>query len=584
MDLSLFDFVIYGLIVMGFLVGVVVVVGFLRRLTYPIRIRIVTTSDWTTLRVVSGAVLVGPAEIQAGEGAVVAEFEGGLIRLTQSCSQAADCKTLEMTLRLSLIDPMSILYNVNRVFGTSFFLPAYVEFELERGHWGWTHVELSNCLSDDPVVVENYWWSSIASGERNVKIVKAPRSELFYTQPPNPQPALLTTTLEGKVLFGYQGWFGCPGDGSDRDSWVHWFRDNMPTADRLTVDFWPDMSEFYADERFPTAMTLSSGRPAELFSSYIKKTVDRHFKWMEEYGIDGVFAQRFLTEIGATRDICFRNQVVQNVRLGAEKHGRVFAIMYDVSGAIGPVPTIKRDWTFLVEVLKITESPNYLRHNGKPVVGIWGPGFNHNAYTTSFMAQQIISWLQNEAPDRCRATVVGGVPTHWRTLNNDSRSEAEWATVYRSYDVISPWTVGRYDSIASIDAHKVDHLIPDMAEASAVGVACMPVIWPGFSWHNLFPTYSLNQIPRAGGNFYWRQAYNAIAAGAKMLYVAMFDEVDEGTAMFKLAPSSADIPRGAQLVTLNIDGYGLPSDYYLRLGGQTCRTLRGEIPLTTQPP
>ena len=47
----------------------------------------------------------------------------------------------------------------------------------------------------------------------------------------------------------------------------------------------------------------------------------------------------------------------------------------------------------------------------------------------------------------------------------------------------------------------------------------------------------LQPIPRRGGRFYWRQVERALQAGSTMLYGAMFDEVDEGTAMFKVAAS-----------------------------------------------
>jgi hypothetical protein len=107
----------------------------------------------------------------------------------------------------------------------------------------------------------------------------------------------------------------------------------------------------------------------------------------------------------------------------------------------------------------------------------------------------------------------------------------------------------------------------------------MPVVFPGVSWHNLAGGPS-NEIPRRGGAFYWRQVWNAVGAGATMLKTAMFDEVDEGTAMFKLAPTPAQLPSGAALVPLDADGRALPSDFYLRVGGAATALLRGDLPLS----
>ncbi|HEY9174550.1 MAG TPA: hypothetical protein VI136_19875, partial [Verrucomicrobiae bacterium] len=69
-----------------------------------------------------------------------------------------------------------------------------------------------------------------------------------------------------------------------------------------------------------------------------------------------------------------------------------------------------------------------------------------------------------------------------------------------------------------------------------------------------------------------------------MIYGAMFDEVDEGTAMFKLAPTAAELPAQGSFVPLNVDGYALPSDWYLRLADQAGRMLRGEIPFRSTIP
>ena len=83
-----------------------------------------------------------------------------------------------------------------------------------------------------------------------------------------------------------------------------------------------------------------------------------------------------------------------------------------------------------------------------------------------------------------------------------------------------------------------------------------------------------NRIPRRGGRFYWRQVGRALQAGNTMLYGAMFDEVDEGTAMFKVARSQRDAPVEVPTVTLDVDGEQLPSDWYLRLAREAQNALQ----------
>jgi hypothetical protein len=387
-------------------------------------------------------------------------------------------------------------------------------------------------------------------------------------------PEVDASTMTGKLLMGYQGWFACPGDGSASSAWIHWFRSQNPVATNATVDFWPDVSELDPDELFTTGMTYSDATPAKLYSAYNAKTVLRHFKWMWENHLDGVVLQRFSSGLSDASQFARMNKVASNVRAGADAYRRVFAIMYDISGqpANTLVSTLTNDWLYLVNTLQITNSSRYLHHNGKPVVAVWGFGFTDRPGTPQ-QAQAVIDFFKSAG-----LTVVGGVPTYWRTLNNDAQSDPAWAAVYRSFDIISPWSVGRYIDIAGADNFRLNLIVPDMAEAAANGREYMPVIFPGFSWHNLL-SGPLNQIPRKGGAFYWEQAYNVKLSGCKMVYGAMFDEVDEGTAMYKLAPTAAQIPAHGSWVTLDIDGFSLPSDWYLRLAGQASKMLRGEIPL-----
>ena len=69
-----------------------------------------------------------------------------------------------------------------------------------------------------------------------------------------------------------------------------------------------------------------------------------------------------------------------------------------------------------------------------------------------------------------------------------------------------------------------------------------------------------------------------------MIYNAMFDEVDEGTAMYKIAATKNDQPAGVDLISMDTDGVKLPNDWYLRLAGAATKMLRGEIPNTERIP
>lgn len=393
------------------------------------------------------------------------------------------------------------------------------------------------------------------------------------------------STLNGKVLAGYQGWFSCPGDGSPHNNWRSWSR-GVPAANTLTVDLYPDLRELDPDERcLPSGMTIQ-GKPACLYSAWNRKTVLRHFKWMQQYGIDGVLVQRFVGSIAdkrATGDV-----VLRNVIAGAEKYGRTFAIEYDISGGNPETftKTLQDDWKYLVDDLKVTSSPNYQRHNGRPVVSVWGMGLDERGHPPkdAATAENLIAWFESKAPAKYRATYMGGTPSRWRLLNNDAHKEPEWANAFKMMNVIQPWTVGRYRDAKSADQWKQEMLIPDLALTARNHQLYMPVIFPGFSWHNLKPSSPPNQIPRNRGEFLWREAYNAKMAGAKALKIAMFDEVNEGTAIFKAASHRRDAPDQGFWLTLDADGANLPSDWYLRLAGEITRMFHGDRAPTPQMP
>jgi hypothetical protein len=383
------------------------------------------------------------------------------------------------------------------------------------------------------------------------------------------------STLDNKVLIGYQGWFSCPQDGTQ---WSHWSR-GVPAAETLTIDLYPDLRELDADERCEVPGMTIAGKPAYLFSSRNPKTVSRHFRWMKEYGLDGVLVQRFVGTIrGKHAD---GDLVLKNIMAAAKESGRTFAIEYDISGGNPETfaQTLKDDWVYLVDELKVTSHPNYQRHNGKPVVSVWGMGLNENGHPPANpqVAKDLIEWFRSGAAPRYRVTYMGGTPARWRTLAADARPDPAWSDVYAMMDVVQPWTVGRYRTLDAVDRWKEDVLIPDAKLLAAHNQIYMPVIFPGFSWHNLRRDSAENQIPRLRGEFLWRQAYNARMAGAKVLKIAMFDEVNEGTAILKAASHRKDAPEQGYWLTLDADGAELPSDWYLRLAGEITRMFHGEI-------
>src|SRR5262249_7457585 len=278
---------------------------------------------------------------------------------------------------------------------------------------------------------------------------------------------------------------------------------------------------------------LGNGQPAKAYSCYLTNTVLRHFKWMKDYGIDGVALQRFTKDVFASANFAaLKNTNLVNTKLGAETYGRVFFVMYDISNddpslALSHLQTA---WAYIVSTVHATNSTRYLKHRGKPLVCVWGMGFNGGLAITTNNAQAVINYFKSAG-----CTVMGGVPANWRTLNGDSMTNAEWSAVYHSFDVISPWTVGRYQTDSQADSFKASNIVPDIADCRSNNIDYLPVQFPGYSAHNLGGG-ALNQIPRNGGEFFWRQIYNALSAGSTMLYGAMFDEIDEGTALYKIAP------------------------------------------------
>lgn len=434
-------------------------------------------------------------------------------------------------------------------------------------------------------------------------------------------------TYAGLVMAGYQGWFGAPGDGCSHAThsntkWYHYRENDMfkPGVLQNSIDFWPDVSEY--EKTYETEFQYPDGSPAHVFSSYDESSVALHFKWMKDYGIDGVFMQRFVGEVVNNPDGKDHfNKVLESAMKASNTYQRAICVMYDLGGfepsKRNTVDAVIADTREIAEKYHLFDrnagQKYYLYENGKPLIVLWGVGFaGKKEYSTSDVSQLV------EKLKEMGFSIMLGVPTYWREGRNDTESGSALKALIKSVDVIMPWFVGRYgpDSFGSF----ASLIKADITWCATNKVGYAPLCFVGSCDRNMHPNNGY--APRNKGTFFWDQAYYGIANGAKMLYVAMFDEIDEGTAIFKVL-NKKDVPSNKPAtdyyvvydngnykrypitydrskITFGAGGWcqtaweldiqfqgvedDLPTYHYLWITGQAGAMLRGEIPLSNKIP
>lgn len=421
------------------------------------------------------------------------------------------------------------------------------------------------------------------------------------------------TTINGKILCGYQGWFATPSDGANL-SWKHYSINTQSIGQAFepgacSIDLWPDMREYNKTEQYPTAFTSPDGTKATVFSSYKLNTSMLHFRWMDEYGIDGVILQRFVTNIrnsGVLRN--FNDSVMVHTMKAAKIYNKAVCIMYDMTSMrSSDASSVINDWKRLVDTYKVTSGGNeqpYLYHNGKPVICLWGVGFDdgrHDTITSPasayslYSVRKLVDFFKND-PLYGGCAVLLGVNYTWRFKTNKPFIDDFLTDIIKMSDIINPWTVGRFSSINSMSSFATQ-IQGDMLWCDINGIEYMPCAFPGFSWLNMAfrdPSKGTTIISRDKGNFIWQQFETAISKGVKQIYATMFDEIDEGTALFKVANTPPNNIEGNNEPNIvRVGNYpasvfqtleGLSSDYYLWLVGEASRMLRKEISLTSRIP
>jgi hypothetical protein len=375
------------------------------------------------------------------------------------------------------------------------------------------------------------------------------------------QPGADPSTLAGHVMVGYQGWFNCPNDVTD-GGWVHWSGTPF-TAQSMSVSMWPDVSA-YPQSSWCRAdqLLLGSGRPAYVFSSQDPAVVEQHFAWMQQYNIDGAWLQRNLDTGGLNTPPQDRYPfLLAEVRKAAADHGRTWAIMLS-AGSVNDataVQIIEGDWKWLHDVAKVTQDASYQRMNGKPVVTLWGYSINPASINSPAVGDQIVDWLRND-PVYGGNYVISGASNAWPS------AISIWQEHYSHYNAMCVW-----------QTHNFAQDLAEFGPTSPMHEDYIADIYPG-----------LGTAPnvRRGGQAYWDEFYNATAAynayptAMRSVFVGMFDEYDEATAIM---PMSDDIPLNTTR-TLITNG-GLPSTWWLRLSTAGRAMLNGQSPLTdTMPP
>ncbi|KAJ7038682.1 hypothetical protein C8F04DRAFT_997603, partial [Mycena alexandri] len=402
-------------------------------------------------------------------------------------------------------------------------------------------------------------------------------------------------TIQDKFLVGYQGWFTCANDGppigEGHHGWLHWLNQPLAANGRPNTDLWPDTSAYEPSELYAIeGLAHRDGSPAKVFSSRDPRTVRRHFHWMAEHGVDGAFLQRFVGQVdpeeagnrdprfGGTRRL--RDEVGRRVREAAEAEGRVWAVMYDVSGvpAADIVRIMTQDFTHLLHEERIFDSPAYLRERSRPVVAVWGFGLSDSP-VSPHIARAVFDALRAIAPD---LYIFAGVPSHWRSPGQgDAHADPAWSALWLGadglVDALSPWSVGRYSTSAEVESWAAERWEGDaeliakhneeieLAGRAGRRVDYVPVVLPGGSGFNLSEgKWAFNGIKRNGGKFLWSQIFHAKRLkGVRSMYGAMWDEYDEGTAFLPVVEKKRLLPESDTwpFLSLDEDGYDLPSDW-----------------------
>jgi hypothetical protein len=341
------------------------------------------------------------------------------------------------------------------------------------------------------------------------------------------------TTINNKVMAGYQGWFRTPGDVSGNTSWAHWFN-GTPSQSEEAFDSWPDLTGMPsgAQDTVP-GFKFPNGNAATLYSGQSATAVLTHFQWMQTAGIDGVWVSEFESHLpGGSSASDYPNvlNTLNNIRAAATSTGRTWAFFYDTSGQSTTTLAsgIETQWENMVNT-GYTSDPRYLHMNGLPVVMLFGffpNDTNHNLGNPT-VGQPLINFFKS---GKYAAYVVGSGAWNWTTGNSAFQDMLFTLNAY------IPWNVGH--TMKASDGNIVSNdttWATDYATFKSHNVKYIPLVNPGTCAAG--PPLTNCAAPRRNGYYLWEQFVDASNVGVgdiNSVFVAMYDEVNEGTAIMPI--------------------------------------------------
>lgn len=295
-----------------------------------LRIRITTTSDWTTLSLVRGAILDNYEILSSSAEASVANFDQDLFVVMQPIDQAEAGQSVELVADLSI---------------TEDGLGEDLVFEIDRGHIGKTTVDISNFACGQPSVIETLTWAGIQPSGKNIQRFTMPIARLF-------EP----TQNEYIVIAQHNFWYFGPDQGGG-------FGDGKGNRETPLTPF---LGDYWSSD--PDVMY-------------------QQIEWAAEYGVDA-FSIEWTTPRGTVGCCASMEDTLDDVFLKSPNIHKVrWVIFYDFVLRLDQTPglqqyvdrldfdepevydTLVSDFKHFAQ--KYFSHPQYLTIDGRPVIYIW---------------------------------------------------------------------------------------------------------------------------------------------------------------------------------------------------------------------